>query len=62
MTNKLINTGCDQVYNVLVFCDAKESEIHSRCISARADSAFMFLGFIACLGAIIASFLAGRHR
>ncbi|KAJ5179336.1 hypothetical protein N7492_002546 [Penicillium capsulatum] len=63
--NNLLNTGCSKAElgkDNWTICGTDESHMHSRCISARADSAFMFLAFLACLAAIVASFLSGRHR
>ena len=35
--------------------------IHPRCVRAKADTAFMFLGFIACVVVLIASYMS-RNR
>lgn len=61
--NKLLDGGCVTVNNGDTSCwwALDNSKLHSRCVSAQADTAFMFLGFIACVGALIASFLSGRR-
>lgn len=61
--NKLLDGGCvtDNHGQTGCYWEYDNSKLHSRCVSAQADTAFMFLGFIACVGALIASFLSGRR-
>ncbi|KAJ5198527.1 uncharacterized protein N7498_007644 [Penicillium cinerascens] len=59
--NVLLNGGCWSDNQGDKGCWWGKDELHSRCVSAEADTAFMFLGFIACIGALIGSFLSGRR-
>lgn len=61
--NKLLSGGCynDNDGDKMCWWAGNKSELHDRCVSAQADTAFMLLGFIACLGALIASFMTGRR-
>lgn len=57
--NHLISGGCyeDKGYK---WC-ADKGAVHSRCVRAEADAAFMFLSFLACIGVLIVSFLTRRN-
>lgn len=57
--NPLISGGCydDKDYK---WC-ADKGAVHSRCVRAEADAAFMFLSFLACIGVLIISFLTRRN-
>ncbi|KAJ5667826.1 uncharacterized protein N7477_006396 [Penicillium maclennaniae] len=59
--NKLINGGCWSDNKGDTICYWDKSHLHSRCVSVEADTAFMFLAFIACIGTLVASFLSGRR-
>ncbi|KAJ5985751.1 hypothetical protein N7499_007957 [Penicillium canescens] len=61
--NVLLSGGCittnDGIYTG---CYWDEKHLKSRCTSATADTAFMFLGFIMCIGVLIASFIFRNRR
>ncbi|KAL4905648.1 hypothetical protein BDW74DRAFT_178016 [Aspergillus multicolor] len=61
-TNVLLSGGCTEMFDDddHLWCryagDANVGTLKSRCHSARADSAFMFIGCLACLGVVAWSF------
>ncbi|KAJ5726833.1 hypothetical protein N7493_005860 [Penicillium malachiteum] len=61
--NVLISGGCKK-YKGDKYCYTYgmhgSSGVKSHCISAEADTAFMFLGFLACLAALVVGFLSRR--
>lgn len=62
--NPLINGGCIKAENDewgCVYVDYNEGELKSRCISAKADTAFMFISFVTCLGVVAYTFFARKR-
>ncbi|KAJ5118402.1 hypothetical protein N7448_010111 [Penicillium atrosanguineum] len=59
--NKLIDGGSwsDNKGDTISYWD--ESHLHSRCVSAEANTTFMFLACIACIGTLVASVFSGRR-
>ncbi|KAL2867763.1 MARVEL domain-containing protein [Aspergillus lucknowensis] len=57
--NSLVNGGCDDLGDD-TFCWYGPEKWKSRCTSARADSAFMFISFVTCLGVVGYSFFVAR--
>ncbi|GLI73773.1 hypothetical protein PoHVEF18_002002 [Penicillium ochrochloron] len=57
--NPLISGGCYEDKDNK-WC-ADKGVVHSRCVRAEADAAFMFLAFLACIGVLIVSFLTRRN-
>ncbi|KAJ6023877.1 hypothetical protein N7540_004674 [Penicillium herquei] len=61
--NVLVSGGCEK-YKGDKYCYTLtvhgKSAVKSHCISAEADTAFMFLGFLACLAALVVGFLTRR--
>ncbi|KAJ0423211.1 marvel domain-containing protein [Aspergillus carlsbadensis] len=58
--NSLLSGGCKEADGQR-HCWATTSKIKSRCVSAKADSAFMFITFVTCL-AVVAYGFFGRGR
>ncbi|KAJ5580192.1 uncharacterized protein N7459_006177 [Penicillium hispanicum] len=57
--NKLISGGCYYDKSGTKWCHDKD-KVHARCVAAQTDAAFMFIGFLGCLGALVVSFLLRR--
>ncbi|KAL4756965.1 MARVEL domain-containing protein [Aspergillus foveolatus] len=59
--NELLSGGCVTVGNG-IGCRyggrEEEGKLKSRCVSAKADTAFMFISFVACVGIVGYSFFA----
>ncbi|KAL3492153.1 marvel domain-containing protein [Aspergillus germanicus] len=57
--NSLLNGGCTK-YDGDLYCrytsQARTGKLKSRCVSAKADSAFMFITFVTCIGIVAYSF------
>jgi len=63
--NDIISGGCATVQGQTecAYIDLNETDkLHSRCTSAKADAAFMFLGFILCMCVIGSFMLSGNKR
>ncbi|KAL4783554.1 marvel domain-containing protein [Aspergillus varians] len=63
-SNVLLSGGCGDILRTQVCRYATdESKLKSRCVSARADSAFMFISFVTCLGIVAYTFfMRGREK
>ncbi|KAL4804631.1 marvel domain-containing protein [Aspergillus unguis] len=63
-TNKLISGGCKGITDDgrWVACHYSGDKLKSRCISARADTAFMFISFVACVAIVGWGFVMRRGR
>ncbi|KAL3458731.1 marvel domain-containing protein [Aspergillus heterothallicus] len=60
LENALLSGGCTK-FDGDDFCYYGPSKLKSRCVSARADTAFMFISFVTCLGIVGYSFfMRGR--
>ncbi|KAL1964225.1 hypothetical protein VTN77DRAFT_7183 [Rasamsonia byssochlamydoides] len=60
--NVLLSGGCITV-NGQLGCAYGDGKLNSRCSSAKADAAFMFIDFIVCITIIACSFfLSGKNR
>ncbi|CEJ55968.1 hypothetical protein PMG11_02195 [Penicillium brasilianum] len=57
--NPIISGGCYKDGDTK-WC-ADKYKVHSRCVTAEADAAFMFLAFLACIGVLVVSFLTRRN-
>ena len=63
LNNGLLNGGCVERNDGIMECSYGTKARSSRCSSAKADDAFMFIGFIFCVAAIISSLiLSSRSR
>ncbi|KAL4914617.1 marvel domain-containing protein [Aspergillus aurantiobrunneus] len=61
MRSSLLTSDCGDVGDWRI-CLTTEDKLKSRCVSSKADSAFMFISFVTCLGVVGYSlFMRGRR-
>jgi hypothetical protein len=62
--NSLTNGGCVKDEDDVWGCGygyRNEDKLKSRCISAKADTAFMLISFVTCLGVVAYTFFARKR-
>ncbi|RHZ61800.1 uncharacterized protein CDV56_105533 [Aspergillus thermomutatus] len=59
--NVLLSGGCTTIDHQKT-CMSSPSKLKSRCTSAKADAAFMFIDFVVCVAVLACSFLLSRNR
>ncbi|EAW15040.1 MARVEL domain-containing protein [Aspergillus clavatus NRRL 1] len=59
--NVILSGGCTTIDNQKT-CMSSPSRLKSRCTSAKADAAFMFIDFVVCIAVIACSFFLSRDR
>ncbi|KAL3472593.1 membrane-associating domain-containing protein [Aspergillus californicus] len=57
--NDIISGGCGDLGEYTI-CRYSDKKLKSRCVSAKADTAFMFISFVACVGVVGYSFFVRR--
>ncbi|RHZ58355.1 hypothetical protein CDV55_104603 [Aspergillus turcosus] len=59
--NVLLSGGCTTIDHQKT-CMSSPSKLKSRCTSAKADAAFMFIDFVVCIAVLACSFFLSRNR
>ncbi|KAJ5301496.1 hypothetical protein N7508_006359 [Penicillium antarcticum] len=59
---KLLSGGCVKANDKTTYCYWDEDHFKSRCTSATADTAFMFLGFLMCVDVLVVSYIFRNRR
>ncbi|KAF7162409.1 hypothetical protein CNMCM6106_009383 [Aspergillus hiratsukae] len=59
--NVLLSGGCTTIDHQKT-CMSSPSKLKSRCTSAKADAAFMFIACVGCIAALFCSFTLARNR